>query len=454
MLLLNFLLALLISLTLSAQEPSPGGRTVTEATRKLEQSVTNLQNSLKDVLEPIYDLIKFAPTAAGKFDRIRQYNRIPNSIQNLTTDLRKINFELEGEYSFNTGSGLSDEVKLEDLKMALKKSIAAIKSNNVCAGVDGSADSKKDLKQSFRHVRHTLEAAFSTMSNDTLMYDFFHHAPESMDNWKKQFAEIIIVLRENGYELDEPESNQDLSTKNPTEDRRETWKQALMDVPKAIDNLCVENKTDTDTGTDIGDDYRSNKRRRKRQHKRHQLEFPGLIAAFGFNQPKRKNSNSGTKRTLKNTIEITLLFSQINQTAGRINGINGTFLDILPGNFLHSREITPGPFWDDITLNTNYYGYDVPDWKANETTSEILAKATRDFFKRKFKRVVNMEKKDGLLSYGEFVKLTKGAPIKHGSRRKLFDEIKHLHKNDSLVSFKELEDAEIWVTEHLYPTRG
>ena len=65
-----------------------------------------------------------------------------------------------------------------------------------------------------------------------------------------------------------------------------------------------------------------------------------------------------------------------------------------------------------------------------------------------------MEKKDGLLSYGEFVKLTKGAPIKHGSRRKLFDEIKHLHKNDSLVSFKELEDAEIWVTEHLYPTRG
>ena len=80
----------------------------------------------------------------------------------------------------------------------------------------------------------------------------------------------------------------------------------------------------------------------------------------------------------------------------------------------------------------------------NETTSEILAKATRDFFKRKFKRVVNMEKKDGLLSYGEFVKLTEGAPIKDETRRKVFDEIKHLHTNDSLISLKELEDAKIW----------
>jgi len=388
------------------------GQNVTEANNKetlekavanLTQALTNFQSTFQEILDPIFDQIHSSKRATDDKDLSGAF--FP--LNNLTTYLGIIISELYEENSVGPDSNLSDEAIIEDLKKALmgmKTSIEAVKSNNSCAtGVDGSAESNKDLKQSFSNVRQALKTAFSSFKEDVVnlkkmaLKDYVSH--ESFHNINISLGKIMIVLRENGYKLDEPKSSPDLSTKNSPEDRMKTWKQALIEVPKAVEvvtnisnNLCAQNKTNTeDTDmeniTDIVTDGPMIDNEDTTKTRPHKLEVPGIVAAFNFSEPTK------------------------------------------------TKTLTPVTFDDAVnSLDRNRH-------KKAELRS-ILSKSFRDADK-------NRDKEQPQLSYEEFLKYTEGTPLTDDQKENVFEEINATSDDyhadyQELVSFVEILNSAIW----------
>jgi len=401
------------------------GRNVTEATNKeplgeavanLTQVLTNLQKNFQNYLMPFYKEIGLAQTAARQKDTTRTVTSLSNMTDFLVTIISELEKPVGPDSSLST-----EKYRSKDLEMALddmKKSIAAVESNHSCttAGVDGSPDSNKNLTHSLMNVRQTLNLAFSKLKEDVDKASsealFNYVSPETIRNIRIQFEEIILVLRNNGSDT---KSSADSSTNNRTEDHTENWKQALMDVPKAVEavinvsnNLCVENKTVTDTvnNTDTNIDPKPNDNETNTNKTGpHKLEVPGFIAAYNFSSP--------TKTKILTNIDNAVLSFDLNRD-GKIG------LD----------EVSATEWNGSRFLNQFSSGIRDPIWN----------------------NFLEADKNGDLtLTWEEFVTLTEGSPLTDANRRTAFNflnTIRHSNRpadeSDGRVSWHQLSRAPIW----------
>merc|ERR1719219_2258419 len=120
--------------------------------------------------------------------------------------------------------------------------------------------------------------------------------------------------------------------------------------------------------------------------KRHLLEFPGLVAAFGFNEPPKEDSNQGA-RTVLNTA-IAAAFKKLDKNTNNLNLVG--FQTTIRNSFYNEMNL--------VASRPNYLHWD------------------------------------------GFVKLTNKAPITKASRKRWFDYIKVRAVRDAFVNFSELAD--------------